>query len=204
MTFYREGHRVHQQPHDGTRLADRLEEVRVHHQFWEDEVAQIEAAQFFFLATATDDAVDCSFKGGAAGFVKVIGPATMEWPDYDGNSMYRSLGNISENPKVGLLFVPTDGQSPRLRINGRASISHDPARLLEHAGAKAVITVECDFIYKNCNRHLPEMAVSRTSPFNPERGYVPPQPEWKSRNYARDVLPQSDDAQAVPEVEVPR
>lgn len=91
----------------GTRLADRLEEVRVHHQFWEDEVAQIEAAQFFILATATDDAVDCSFKEGAAGFVKVTGPATLEWPDYDGNSVYRSLGNISENPKIGLcLYRP--------------------------------------------------------------------------------------------------
>jgi predicted pyridoxine 5'-phosphate oxidase superfamily flavin-nucleotide-binding protein len=204
VTFYHEGNRTHQQLHDGTWLADRLEEVRVHHQLWEDEVAQIETAPFFFLAAATDDAVDCSFKGGEPGFVKVTGPATAEWPDYDGNSMYRSLGNISRNPKVGLLFVPIDGQSPRLRINGRAAISHEPTRLSAYPGAKAIVAVECDFIYKNCNRHLLELTLSQPSPFNPKPGYAAPQPEWKSRDYARDVLPLSDDGLTVPELKAPR
>ncbi len=204
MTFYHEGHRAHQELHDGTRLADRLEEVRVHREFWEDEIAQIETAPFFFLATATGDAVDCSFKGGEPGFVKVTGPATLEWPDYDGNSMYRSLGNISQNPKVGLLFIPIDGQSPRLRINGRAVISHEPARLSAYAGAKAIITVECDFIYKNCNRYLPELTLSQPSPFNPKPGYAVPQPEWKSRDYARDVLPLRDDGLNGQDLKAPR
>lgn len=204
MTFYHEGHRAHQELHDGTRLADRLEEVRVHREFWEDEIAQIETAPFFFLATATGDAVDCSFKGGEPGFVKVTGPATLEWPDYDGNSMYRSLGNISQNPKVGLLFIPIDGQSPRLRINGRAVISHEPARLSAYAGAKAIITVECDFIYKNCNRYLPELTLSPPSPFNPKPGYAVPQPERKSRDYARDVLPLRDDGLNGQDLKAPR
>ena len=48
--------------------------------------------------------VDCSFKGGAPGFVRVIGDNVVAWPDYDGNRMYRSLGNIVRNARVGLLF----------------------------------------------------------------------------------------------------
>ncbi|MDB5378304.1 MAG: pyridoxamine 5-phosphate oxidase family protein, partial [Rubritepida sp.] len=60
---------------------------------------------FFFIATAHGEAVDCSFRGGAPGFVKVTGPSTLEWPEYDGNSMYRTAGNILRSPRTGLLFL---------------------------------------------------------------------------------------------------
>ena len=96
---------------DGRRVADRLEQHRTHHAFWDEERRWISEAQFFCLATTWQDYVDCSIKCGDPGFVRITGPATIEYPEYDGNSMYRSLGNIAKNPNVGLLFVRFDGHT---------------------------------------------------------------------------------------------
>lgn len=189
MNFYHEGSAELQERFDGTRLAKRLEDIRVHREFWPDEIAQINGAHFFFLATAFGENVDCSYKGGDPGFVRVTGPATLEWPDYDGNSMYRSLGNIKQRPHVGLLFVPFDSVSPRLRINGKARLVFDPDRLAAYPGARLIVEVECRFIYKNCHRYIPRMELQQTSEFSPKEGYCPPEPEWKTRDYAHDVLP---------------
>lgn len=189
MNFYHEGSSALQEQFDGTRLAKRLEDVRVHSEFWPDEIEQINSAPFFFLATAYGEMVDCSYKGGEPGFVRVTGPSTLEWPDYDGNSMYRSLGNIQMNPHVGLLFVPFDAASPRLRVNGEAHIVTDRERVAQYPGAKLLISVECRYIYKNCHRYIPKMTMEEASPFSPKPDYCPPEPEWKARDYAHDVLP---------------
>ena len=79
------------------------------------------------------------------------GPGTLEFPEYDGNSMYRTLGNISRNPNVGLLFVKFDGQSYRIRINGRAEILDDAETLARHHAAKLVVRVQCE-LFSNCPR----------------------------------------------------
>ncbi|MGX6998307.1 pyridoxamine 5'-phosphate oxidase family protein [Caballeronia sp. KNU42] len=189
MSFYHAGSSELQERFDGTRLAKRLEDVRVHHEFWPDEIDQINRAHFFFLATTYGDNVDCSYKGGEPGFVRVTGPSTLEWPDYDGNSMYRSLGNIKLNPNVGLLFVPFDSVSPRLRINGKASFVFDRDRVAAYPGAKLIVRVDCSFIYKNCHRYIPKMELLDSSVYSPKDDYSPPEPEWKSRDYAHDVLP---------------
>ena len=74
--------------------------------FTESDRAFIEGAGFFFLATAdTDGRPDCSFKGGLPGFVAVTGPSEIAFADYDGNGMFKSLGNLLVNPWVGLLFI---------------------------------------------------------------------------------------------------
>jgi predicted pyridoxine 5'-phosphate oxidase superfamily flavin-nucleotide-binding protein len=188
--FYHQGSRSIQKKFDGARLAKRLEDIRVHAELWPDEVDQINNAPFFFLATAFNESVDCSYKGGEPGFIRVTGPNTVEWPDYDGNSMYRSLGNIKMNPNVGLLFVPFDGLSPRLRINGEAHLITDPIRVAQYPGAKLLISVSCNHIYKNCHRYIPQMAMKAPSIFSPRRDYLAPEPDWKERDYARDVLPE--------------
>ena len=66
-------------------------------------------------------------RSGDPGFVQITGPDTLEYPEYDGNNMYRTLGNIHRNPNVGLLFVRFDGKTFRTRIRGKATI-HDDAR----------------------------------------------------------------------------
>jgi len=125
------------------------------------------------------------------GFVRITGPGTIEFPEYDGNSMYRTLGNISRNPNVGLLFVKFDGRSVRIRINGQATILDDSATLSRHHAAKLVVRVVCE-MFSNCPRAVHDLEHGRLSAYVPRPGYDPPEPEWKSRDYIRDILPAGD------------
>jgi predicted pyridoxine 5'-phosphate oxidase superfamily flavin-nucleotide-binding protein len=190
--FFHEGMRELQDEFDGRRVAEAIERHRKHYSFWDDERAWIETAQFFFIASAFGDYVDCNIKSGDPGFVKIIGENTLEYPEYDGNSMYRTMGNIRKNPNVGLLFVRFDGKSRRIRINGRASILTDKEDLARHLGAKAVVRILCE-VYPNCPRYVPDLATNEASPHIPREAMgVPPAPEWKHRDYIRDILPAND------------
>jgi hypothetical protein len=98
---------------------------------------------------------------------------------------------------VGLLFVRFDGKSRRMRINGRAAILEDAAAKARHFGAQIVVRIECE-IYPNCPRYVPDLAGATASPYVPREGQdAPPPPEWKRRDYIRDILPAGD-----PHVEV--
>ena len=101
--------------------------------------AFIESVSFFFIATA--DAAgrpDCSHKGGAPGFVRVVAPDLLVFPDYDGNGMFRSLGNLSVNPQVGLLFIAMSEKPKRLRVNGRAVLTFDDPLMAWKYSARAL------------------------------------------------------------------
>lgn len=190
--FFHEGMRAFQDRFDGRRTAEAIEKHRKHYAFWDDEREMIESAQFFFIASAWGEYVECSVKSGDPGFIKIVGPGTLEFPDYDGNSMYRTVGNISKNPNIGLLFVKFDGKSRRIRVNGLASIHDDAETLARHHGAKLVVRITCE-IHPNCPRYLPNLAESKESPHVPRHtGEAPPPPEWKHRDYIRDVLPGDD------------
>lgn len=190
--FFHEGMREFQDRFDGRPTAEAIETHRKHSDFWDDERELIESAQFFFIASTWGDYVDCNIKSGDAGFVKMVAGGVLEYPEYDGNSMYRTLGNISKNPNVGLLFVNFDGKSRRIRINGRATVHDDVETLARHFGAKVVVRIDCE-IYPNCPRYLPNLAEGKESPHVPRHGRgVPPPPEWKRRDYIRNVLPQDD------------
>ncbi|MBV8167364.1 MAG: pyridoxamine 5'-phosphate oxidase family protein [Alphaproteobacteria bacterium] len=189
--FYHEGMRALQDRFDGRRIADVLVEKRLHQEFWDDERALIEQAPCLFIATAHDGYVDCSIKSGAPGFVKIVGLNVLEFPEYDGNSMYRTVGNIAKSPNVGLLFVRFDGTSRRIRINGIATLHDDAETLARHHGAKLVVRVVCE-LYPNCPRGVPDLITGAPSPYAPRPGYDPPAPEWKSRDYIRDILPRDD------------
>jgi hypothetical protein len=147
--MYHEGQRQLQDSYGGRAVADRLEEHRLHRTFTDEDRALIETAPFFFLATAWQDSVGCSMKGGMPGFVRVIAPNEIAWPDYDGNRMYRSLENILKNPAVGLLFLKFDAKSTRLRITGRARIDESPEAIVSLPGAKRLIRVIAENIFYN-------------------------------------------------------
>lgn len=177
---------------DGRRTAEAIEKHRKHYAFWEDETALINQSRFFVIATAYQDYVDCSIKSGDPGFVRITEPNVLEYPEYDGNSMYRTVGNIAKNPNVAILFVAFDGKSRRIRINGKAKVLIDQKALDRHFGAKLVIRIECE-IYPNCPRYLPNLTDSENSPYVPRHGHgTPPAPEWKSRAYIRSTLPHDD------------
>src|SRR5262249_3249829 len=124
--MYHDGNRRLQDAFESRRIADRLEEKLARTAFTADDKAYIESAIYFFLARAdADGRPDCSFKGGPAGFVRVTAPDELAFPDYDGNGMFKSLGNIGVNADVGLLFIDMHTKPKRLRVNGTASVSRD-------------------------------------------------------------------------------
>jgi predicted pyridoxine 5'-phosphate oxidase superfamily flavin-nucleotide-binding protein len=191
-TFH-DGSRYLQDQFATRRLADRLDEVTVHAAFSESDRAFITGSSMFFLATA--DAAgrpDCSYKGGRPGFVQVVDDRTIAFPDYDGNGTFRSLGNIRVNPHVGLLFI--DFQHPdRMRLNGTATI-HDDDPLLESLdGAQLIVRVRAEQIFPNCPRYIHRMELVEESVYAPRPAYDPPEPEWKSYDAFRDVVPGAGD-----------
>ncbi len=191
-SMFHDGHRDLQDRFDGRRVADALETHRRLVDFGEDQRTFIEASEYFFLATAHGDSVDCSFKGGPAGFVQVTGPTTLEWPDFDGNSMYRSLGNLLLSPSVGMLFIRFDASSYRLRVNGSAEILETHPRLADYPGAKMIIRLQAREIFPNCPRYIPDLTAGTPSQYLPRAGDPLPKPDWKDRPVIRGILPDGD------------
>jgi uncharacterized protein len=198
--FYHDGMREVQAKMDSVRLADRLREVTVHEQFTDDDRAFVESASMVFVATAdADGRPDCSYKGGAPGFIRIVDDATIAIPFYDGNGQYRTLGNIVANPAVGLLFVDFD-QTRRLRINGDASVvfaaasstadTNNEAFIKSFPGAEAVVVLKLRHAFPNCPRYVHNLAAGTISEFAPTEGYEPPKPEWQSRPSFQPYLPE--------------
>jgi len=106
--------------------------------------------------------------------------------------MYRTAGNISKNPNVGLLFINFDGKSRRIRINGHATIHHDNNIVNNHYGAKFVVRIKCE-IFPNCPRYIPNLETKVPCVYIPREGQgIPPAPEWKDRDYIKYILPEGD------------
>jgi predicted pyridoxine 5'-phosphate oxidase superfamily flavin-nucleotide-binding protein len=193
--LYHEGNRTLQDAFDSRRIADRLEEVTTRTAFTENDRAYIVRLAYFFLATAdAQGRPDVSFKGGAPGFVRVTGESEIAFPDYDGNGMFKSLGNIAVNPHVSLLFI--DFERPRrLRINGAARIVRDDPLLAETTGAQMIVRVEARAIFPNCPRYIPTLTLSEASPYVPRAGEAPVEPAWKGfREFADAVHPRQKTA----------
>jgi hypothetical protein len=191
--MYHDGNRTLQDRFDSRRIADRLVEVLHRTAFNADDRAFIESRSMFFLATAgADGAPDCSYKGGRPGFVRVIGPSELVFPSYDGNGMFKSLGNVLANPQVGLLFI--DFEAPkRLRVNGTASIVTDDPQLGSFEGAQALVRVQAAHIFPNCPRYIHRLSLAEISVYAPAPGHAPPVPAWKQMDAFRDYLPRESD-----------
>jgi predicted pyridoxine 5'-phosphate oxidase superfamily flavin-nucleotide-binding protein len=191
---YHEGSRRLQDRFDTRRLADRLEERTVADRIDDDDRAFIEARDMFFFATAdAEGRPQCSYKGGDPGFVRVVDEHTIAFPVYDGNGMFLSVGNVFVNPCVGLLFL--DLESPRrLRLSGVASVEEDDPLLDEYPEAKLVVRVSATEVFANCPRYIHRYRLEERSRFVPREDRETPVPDWKRRDWARDVLPAGDPA----------
>jgi predicted pyridoxine 5'-phosphate oxidase superfamily flavin-nucleotide-binding protein len=199
--MYHEGNRRLQDQFDSRRIADRLEEKLTRTAFNDDDKEFIEGAIYFFLATAdAEGRPDCSFKGGMAGFVRVTGPSELAFPDYDGNGMFKSLGNISVNPQVGLLFIALHDKPRRLRVNGTAAVLRDDPLLASAIGAQLIVRVQARAIFPNCPRYIPAMQLVEPSIYAPRPGCDPPEPAWKGFADFKDyVHPRQRTARGEPE-----
>lgn len=128
----------------------------------------IEAQPFFFIATANHHGeCDCSFRGrqhNAPGdpdpAIKVMDETTLVFPDYAGNNLYNSLGNIIVNPNIGLLFINFQNTA-RVRVNGRAGIIEDPEAFRDiWPDALRCVRVDILQAYPNCRNRIPAMAMA--------------------------------------------
>lgn len=190
--LYGDGARQLQDRFDTRRLADRLDQRLVKDALDEDDRAFIERRDMFFLATVDARGhANCSYKGGAPGFVRVLDPRTLAFPSQDGNGMFLSLGAVVETGEVGLLFIDFEGQS-RLRVNGTATIAaDDPLRAAWHE-AQLVMRVALREVFPNCSRYVHKYALVERSRFVPTEAAATPVPDWKQSEWAADVVPDGD------------
>jgi uncharacterized protein len=187
--MYHAGNRTLQDQFDSRRISDRLEEKLTRTAFTADDTAFIESAVYFFLATAdAKGQPDCSFKGGMPGFVRVTGASELAFPDYDGNGMFKSLGNLLVNTNVGLLFIAMHDKPRRLRVNGTATVSRDDPLLTHTVGAQLIVRVTARAIFPNCPRYIPTMQLTEPSIYAPRPGSEPPEPAWKGFDAFKDCI----------------
>ena len=190
MAMYHAGNRELQDQFGSRALADRLAEKLWRDRFKDADKALIESVGFFFLATANRQGEpDCSFKGGAPGFVRVLAPDLLVFPDYDGNGMFKSLGNIRVNPSVGLLFIAMNEKPQRLRVNGHAAVVADDSIMGQWAGSQLLVRVTPTDIFPNCPRYIPNLPAGEPSRYLPCAGAPPKEPAWKSFDDFKDVVP---------------
>jgi predicted pyridoxine 5'-phosphate oxidase superfamily flavin-nucleotide-binding protein len=191
---YHDGHRSLQDRFDTRKLADRIEERLVRDVIDESDKTFIEKMSMFFLATCDEQGrPQCSYKGGAPGFVRVVDERTIAFPSYDGNGMYLSTGNLLRNANVGLLFIDFEGQK-RLRLNGVASIDEHDELMAHCLEAQFIVRVRATEVFPNCPRYIHRMHFVEQSRFVPAQNCETPVPDWKRRTWARDVLAVSDPA----------
>lgn len=185
---YAEQHRVLQDQFETRKMADRLEEIIVTDELDEGKTAFIQSRDMFFLTTVDHEGQpSVSYKGGPVGFVKVIDEKTIAFPSYDGNGMFYSMGNISGNAKVGLLFI--DFETPnRVRFHGEATVSADDPLMAEYKEAELIVRVKATKIWINCPRYIHRHEKVETSRYVPQEDLDTPLAEWKRVDLVQDVL----------------
>lgn len=188
------GSRSLQDRFDTRALADRIDQLLVRDTISESDRSFIEDRDMFFLATAdAEGRPTCSYKGGEPGFVSVLDPHTIAFPNYDGNGMYLSAGNVLVNPHVGLLFIDFE-RGHRMRLEGTASIDLADRLRDQHPEAQFVVRVRARAVYPNCPRYIHRYELVRRSRFVPRDDCLTPVPEWKRSDWAVDALPANDPA----------
>jgi uncharacterized protein len=192
--FYSPASRQLQDQFDTRRLADRARQLIVHEHITPEDKLFIESLTMFFIATVdAHRRPQCSYKGGAPGFVRVLDEHNLAFPLYDGNGMYLTAGNVLTSPEVGLLFI--DFARPRrLRLNGCALIDADDPLLADYHEAQLIVRIEVREVFVNCPRYVHQAAWVEASPFVPRRGCETPIPDWKRKNSMLDALSARDRA----------
>lgn len=190
--LYGEQHRKLQDDFGTRAMADRVEELVCRTEFDEGAIGFMQSVEMFFLSSIDHQGrPTVSYKGGDAGFVKVLDNTTLIFPSYDGNGMFFSMGNISTNPQVGLLFISFETPN-RLRVQGTASISKDPALMAHYKEADFVVTVKLSEFWVNCPRYIPKMQKVRESRYVPRAHCETPLAGWKQLDLVQDVISKED------------
>jgi uncharacterized protein len=190
--IYGKQHRAMQDAFATKNLADRLDQIIVATEIADDRKSFIETRDMFFLTTIDHRGYPtCSYKGGNPGFVEVLDSKTLIFPSFDGNGMFLSVGNITANNKIGMLFI--DFETPhRIRLHGTASIAPDDPLIAEFHGAELVVRVAVTEIFVNCPRYIHKYQRVGISKYVPQTGCSTPSAQWKRINAIQDTLPERD------------
>jgi predicted pyridoxine 5'-phosphate oxidase superfamily flavin-nucleotide-binding protein len=158
-------------------LQDRYDTTARAERFYQDQVLDhlnermrdfVAQQEMMFVATAdARGECDSTFRAGPPGFVRVLGDQRLAWPEYRGNGVMASLGNMSENPHVGILFVDFFHEVIGLHVNGRASIVDDeqmrmaypdlPVDTVPGRRPERWVSVGVDEAYIHCAKHIPRL-----------------------------------------------
>jgi predicted pyridoxine 5'-phosphate oxidase superfamily flavin-nucleotide-binding protein len=186
-----------QERFDTSKLAQAELQAIVHDELTPYDASFVSGAEMFWLATVDDKgSPTVSYKGGAPGFVHVLDTRTLVFPNYDGNGMYWSMGNVATSASIGMLFMNLE-RPARLRVQGQAKLTDDPAMVGRFPGAQFAITVAITSLVTNCPRYIPtfkRVASSRYVP-DPVSG-AQCVPGWKRIDMIQGVLPQRDQNKA--------
>ncbi|WP_275463841.1 pyridoxamine 5'-phosphate oxidase family protein [Streptomyces noursei] len=124
--------------------------------------------EMFFLATADRHGeCDSTFRAGPSGFVQVLGDRLLAYPEYRGNGVMASVGNLSENPRLGILMIDFTRDRIGLHLNGRARVVLDeemrahfpdlPVDPIPGRRAQLWVMVEVEEAYIHCAKHIPHL-----------------------------------------------
>jgi predicted pyridoxine 5'-phosphate oxidase superfamily flavin-nucleotide-binding protein len=128
----------------------------------------ISRQEMVFIATADGAGeCDCSFRAGPAGFVHLIDERTLAYPEYRGNGVMASLGNISENAHIGMFFGDFFTHRIGLHVNGTAAVVEDaelrsrypriPEPDIPGRQARVWVRIGVEEAYIHCAKHLPRL-----------------------------------------------
>lgn len=157
----------------------------------------IELSPFLVLASADDqNCCDASPRGGAPGFVKVVGDTTLLIPDAPGNNRLDTLQNIQISGRLGVLFL-IPGVDETLRVNGRAQISTDAEQIrlctTEKRAPKVVIEVLAEAVYLHCAKALMRSKLWSDA-HRIERSTLPTMGKMIADQAGLDVAPETQEA----------
>jgi len=187
-------HRSLQDRFDTRRLADNTEARVVLTEIPPEHKAFIESRDMFFLSTIDHQGrPTVSYKGGDAGFVRVLDNKTVAFPCYDGNGMFYSMGNLLGNQHVGMLFINFE-KAHRLRLQGVARVDDNDPLLADYAEAQLIVRVIVTEIFRNCPRYVHHYKKNESSKFVPRSSGETPIAPWKRVDDIQAVLPARDRA----------
>lgn len=151
---------------------DQLEKRKTSHHSTSDamndsQIKRIQNADTFFIASASEDyKVDASHRGGSPGFILVEDHKTLVFPDYFGNSMFNTLGNIHANPNCGLLFIDFE-TGDTLQLTGKGVIVWDEEEISHFPAADRLVRFEVDECIEIRNANPISWTLLGYSPHNP-------------------------------------
>ena len=189
MNFYSKSQAYFQKKFKTLKLAKRLEELSVRDGLNDFAIDFISSMNMMFISSVNQEGYPTvSYKGGEKGFILIKNRNEFCFPNYDGNGMFLTLGNILETKKVGILVISFE-KPFRIRVEGTASISRSENDLSKFPGAIAVIEVNITRVWENCPRYIhrvDSMSISKSIPTSNNSNI---NAEWKRISLLQDVLP---------------